>query len=108
MMHQVGGESVTLIPDGKSTPHKPLRQHGSGSSTRLSSLLAESAGKVIVNRNYVLQGLKSPAHFERLTARLKTLRKNPRSVRFASLRACLRQNGVVYFQQRSGTVETVP
>jgi hypothetical protein len=38
----------------------------------------------------------------------KRLRKNDCSVRCASLRACLRQSGFVYFQQLSGTNKLVP
>ena len=39
---------------------------------------------------------------------LNRLLKNVYFVRFALLRACLRQIGVVYFQQLSGTDESVP
>jgi len=39
---------------------------------------------------------------------LKRLLKNVYFVRSALLRACLRQIGVVYFRQLSGTDESVP
>jgi hypothetical protein len=45
---------------------------------------------------------------EHFTARLKRLRKNDYSVRFASLRARLRQQGGVNFQQLTARLEVVP